>query len=95
MNDLSPIVPNLAELVMVGNRQAVLLPEGVQLPDDGPWLVDVWQGRARLVRFVEEDWALAGGLAGIMDDEWAAAIEAGRIGPDHPDNALDDDPVFD
>ena len=95
MNDMSPIEPYLVEVTNVGNRQALLLPEGFSLPAAERWVVQHHLRGMRLVPYVEADWIWAEGLAGLMDEDWAQAIEAGRIGPDHPDNALDEEPVFD
>jgi hypothetical protein len=91
---MMPIRPDLGEAISVGNRQAILLPEGYALPDEGPWVLVRFGDGLRLVPYVEANWAWGNGLAGSMEDEWALAVEDGRTGPDHPDNALDDEPVF-
>lgn len=94
MNEMSSIKPDLVEAANVGNRLALLLPEGFGLPGEGPWIVGLFGNELRLKPYIEADWAWGHGLAGSMDEDWARAIEEGRIGPDHPDNALDDEPVF-
>jgi hypothetical protein len=94
MNDMSPVRPDLADVAAVGNRQALIMPEGLTLAGDGQWVVLRVGEELRLVPYVEDDWRWANGLAGVMDNDWARAVEQGRIGADHPDNALDDEVVL-
>ncbi|WP_174278792.1 hypothetical protein [Sphingomonas bacterium] len=95
MNEMTPIRPDLAEASTIGNRQALLLPDDWPALAPGAWIIERRAGGLTLFPFVEDNWRWANDLAGSMDDDWARSVEEGRIGPDHPDNALDDEPVFD
>ena len=82
---------DMAKLFWTGRSQAVRLPKEYRF--EGKEVRIRREGdRIILEPAVDDGWAWVRSLGGLDADAAAAALD--RPGPEHPDNALDDDPRF-
>jgi antitoxin VapB len=81
---------DMAKIFWTGRSQAVRLPKEYRF--DSKEVRISREGGRVVLEAVEEssgDWIEQ--LSGCMDDDWAKAVEAGRLGPEH----MPDGPSFD
>lgn len=81
---------NMAKIFWTGRSQAVRLPKEYRF--EGTEVRIRREGGKVILEASEEDaWAWTNRIAGSMDEDFARAVEEGRLGPEH----VPDGPSFD